>query len=389
MLAYDTVVAGASVAGLTAARQIASNGYSVLVLEEDMEIGLPEKCDGLVSAPGLKSIGVLPGRRVLQNRVQRAVLYSPSGVRLEIDARKQQVVVLDRSELDRELAEQAHKSGAELMVGRRVETISELRDTVEVQANGLSTKCRMAVDARGCSVPRGTTRLRTFQAGRYEVQAAWVDRGSVEIFFDQASTPGFFTWVIPINEITAKVGAAGNGINPFKILDRFLEKRGKHSVIKKIAAPIVVSGPADSFVKGKVVLAGDAAGQCKPSTAGGIFSGGMGGLLAGEGVAQALGGDARALSEYEKRWRKLFNQEFDLMLRARMLFEKLSNHDLDRLFKAIAESHFAEDIAQQGDFDRHSIALLKGLGIRNVMHIVGTILGAELRGFLASLKNAL
>lgn len=382
-------MAGGSIAGLVAAREIASRGHTVLVLEEDMEIGLPEKCDGLVSASGLESIGVIPGPRTLQNRVQRAVLHSPSGIRLEIDARKQRVVVVDRSELDRQLAEQAHRSGAELRVGRRVETISDRGDSVEIQVNGLGTTSRLAVDARGCSILRASKRERLFQAGRYEVQAPWIDEETVEVFFDQASTPSFFTWIIPINETTAKVGAAGNGINPFQVLDRFLDRRGKHSIIKKIAAPIVVGGPADSFLRGRVVVVGDAAGQCKPSTAGGIYSGGMGGLLAGEGVAEALDGDAGALSAYEKRWRALFHSEFDLLLKARTLFEKLSNRDLDRIFEAVSRTRFAEDMAQHGDFDRHSVALLRGLGIRGITQVLGTVLGAELRGFLALLKKGL
>ena len=45
---YDAVVAGGSISGLLAAREIAKNGYSVLVLEEGFEVGSPEHCGGLV-----------------------------------------------------------------------------------------------------------------------------------------------------------------------------------------------------------------------------------------------------------------------------------------------------------------------------------------------------
>jgi len=43
---FDAVVAGGSVAGLLCAREIASEGFSVLVIEEDYEIGTPEHCGG-------------------------------------------------------------------------------------------------------------------------------------------------------------------------------------------------------------------------------------------------------------------------------------------------------------------------------------------------------
>jgi len=39
---YDVIVAGGSVSGLLCAREIARSGLSVLVLEEDSEIGTPE-----------------------------------------------------------------------------------------------------------------------------------------------------------------------------------------------------------------------------------------------------------------------------------------------------------------------------------------------------------
>ena len=57
---YDVVVAGGSVAGLLCAREIASKGNSVLVIEEDYEIGTPEHCGGLVSTSGLEKLGIIP-----------------------------------------------------------------------------------------------------------------------------------------------------------------------------------------------------------------------------------------------------------------------------------------------------------------------------------------
>jgi hypothetical protein len=52
---FDVVVAGGSVSGLLAAKEIAESGCTVKVLEDDLEIGLPERCDGLVSLKGLET----------------------------------------------------------------------------------------------------------------------------------------------------------------------------------------------------------------------------------------------------------------------------------------------------------------------------------------------
>ena len=52
-------------AGLLSAREVASKGFSVLVIEEDYEIGTPEHCGGLVSITGLKELGIVPLEKLL------------------------------------------------------------------------------------------------------------------------------------------------------------------------------------------------------------------------------------------------------------------------------------------------------------------------------------
>ncbi|NIP61209.1 MAG: FAD-binding protein, partial [Nitrosopumilaceae archaeon] len=55
---YDVVIAGGSIAGLLCAREVAGRGFSVLVIEEDYEVGTPEHCGGLVSLMALQELGV-------------------------------------------------------------------------------------------------------------------------------------------------------------------------------------------------------------------------------------------------------------------------------------------------------------------------------------------
>ena len=67
---YDVVVGGGSVAGLLSAREIASKGFSVLVIEEDYEIGTPEHCGGLVSIAGLEELGIVPFRKTFDHIIE-------------------------------------------------------------------------------------------------------------------------------------------------------------------------------------------------------------------------------------------------------------------------------------------------------------------------------
>src|SRR5918911_312393 len=113
---YDVLIAGGSVSGLLAAREIAAGGLSVAVLEEDAEIGTPEHCGGLVSIAGICNLGILPDAKAIENdKITRARIFSRSKS-FNINAEKQRVMVLDRRAFDKQIAFQAQKMGAEIKV---------------------------------------------------------------------------------------------------------------------------------------------------------------------------------------------------------------------------------------------------------------------------------
>jgi len=85
-------------------------------LEEDYEIGTPEHCGGLVSIPAMDDLGIIPMRGTLDNKIRSARMISPSGKEFTLDARPQQVIVLDRREFDKQIAHQARTNGAEIRV---------------------------------------------------------------------------------------------------------------------------------------------------------------------------------------------------------------------------------------------------------------------------------
>jgi flavin-dependent dehydrogenase len=115
-MSYDVVVAGGSVAGLFCAREVAARGHSVLVIEEDFEIGTPEHCGGLVSTSGMEDLGVIPSGKTFDSQITRAEITSPNGKKITIDEKKQNVSVINRRELDKQVAHQAQKNGAEIRV---------------------------------------------------------------------------------------------------------------------------------------------------------------------------------------------------------------------------------------------------------------------------------
>jgi digeranylgeranylglycerophospholipid reductase len=375
---YDVVIAGGSVAGLLCAREIAAKNHKVLVIEEDHEIGTPEHCGGVVSIPAMDDLGIIPMRATLDNKIRSAKIVAPSGKSFTLDARPQQVIVLDRREFDKQLAHQAQVNGAEIRVK------SSLREITKdgVRTSDGEIKCKIIVDARGVSSLIHKDRTGTLQSAQYEVFADWIDKERIEVYIDKEKYPGFFAWVIPTRRDEAKIGVAGRGINPALAIEEFLNKKGRYSTIRKIFAPIWIKGPIKEFVTGNVITIGDAAGQAKPTTAGGIYSSGIGGIFAGRSISKFLeSGKESSLSEYQKMWTEKFGKEFEHMLLARSLLERLDNKSIDSIFDSITPN-ILEEISEEGSFDFHTASVAKILGVRGSVKAVQTILGNELRRLL-------
>lgn len=381
--AYDVVVGGGSVAGLSFACEAASRGLQVLVLEEDVDIGEPEKCDGLVSLRAMSDY-IPPKAPCVQSRVRSGTVFAPSGALASVDASKLEVVVIDRSAYERQLAETAESRGARILTSTKVTATEATGETVRVKAGSIEVGCTYYVDATGPSTIVRRNRKGLIPAAKYEVRGEWFEDGDVEVYLDRRKYPGFFAWVIPRGNGIAKVGAAGYGINSYKTLETFLAQR-RCEVLRRIAAPIYVGGPVPEFVSGRTVFVGESAGQVKPTTAGGILASVAAGLAAGKWMAEAIDRkDPKLLKNYQREWEGKFADEFRTMKRLRRVFESLSNDDFEQIVSVLSSEKVRERLAST-DFDFHASAMLSALGVRGTLQLAGLLLSAEARQTLSSL----
>jgi len=375
---YDVVVAGGSIAGLLCAREIAAGKNTVLVIEEDYEIGTPEHCGGLVSVKGLENLGIIPFSKTLNYFIESAKIYAPNGNSFLVNSEKQKVAEINRRELDKQVAHQAQKNGAVIRVKTSFQGITEHG----VRTNDGEVKCKIFVDARGISSLVQKDRTGVLPSAQYEIYAEWITKGRVEVFFDQDKYPGFFAWIIPSGEGKGKVGVAGKGINASDILEKFLESKGQYSIIRKIFAPIWIKGPIKKFVENKMVIIGDAAGQSKPTTSGGIYTSGMGGLLAGRAISNFLKSNNESdLEAYQKLWTEQFGEEFEKQLLVRKFLERINNNTINKLFSSITPE-IVKEISEKEDFDFHTSSMIKLLGIKGSVKTAQIIIEGELKKLL-------
>jgi geranylgeranyl reductase family protein len=365
------------------AREIAKKGYSVLVLEEGFEVGTPDHCGGLVSKAALRDMGIEPTEKTFDSMINSALIFSPNGKQIEINSKKQKVVVVNRRELDKQVALQAQQSGAEI----RVKTSFKEKTKRGIRTSTDEIDCKILVDCRGVSSLINNQRDGVLLSAQYEIYADWITDGRVEVYFDQIKYPGFFAWIIPSGNGVGKVGIAGREINVSKIMDEFLRNKGSYSAIRKIFAPIWIKGPIKNFISGDVVIAGDAAGQSKPTTAGGIYSCGMGGFLAGNAITKYLEmNEYSQLQQYQKFWHDKFGQEFEKQRLARKILEKVDNKTIDMIFDTITPE-IIHEISSKDDFDFHATSIVKLLGMRKSLGIAQNIMSMEIKRLLASYSH--
>jgi digeranylgeranylglycerophospholipid reductase len=387
---YDAIIAGGRVSGLLAGREIAAKGLSVAILEEDAEIGTPEHCGGLVSINGIQNLGIIPSSNAIENKIKYARIASSSKT-FELNAEEQKVIVLDRRVFDKQIAFQTQRLGGNIRVRCSMRSISKTNDFgnddnhhyYDIRTSEGNLKCNYFVDARGVTSILQRNREGVLQSAQYEVYASWIEHDTIEVKFDSERYPGFFAWIIPTGRGKAKVGVAGKSINPANTLKSYMDSKGQtYSVIRKVYAPIWVRGPLQTFVYERTLIIGDAAGQTKPTTAGGIYTCGMGGIFAGRAIANAIQqNNDKLLYDYQKNWFSIFKEEFDKMIIARRLLERLDNKAIDELFSTITQAE-TEQLSKTGDFDFHSSALAKMLGAKGAAKIIKTVLGNEIRRLL-------
>jgi len=108
----------------------------------------------------------------------------------------------------------------------------------------------------------------------------------------------------------------------------------------------------------RLLVAGTAAGQVKPTTGGGIYFGLLSADIAANTLSRALDTDdlsARNLAGYQRAWRRKLGRELRTGYWARRAYEMLNDEQIDGVFDIMASSGIAEELAQAEDlsFDWH------------------------------------
>lgn len=403
---YDVVVVGAGPVGSTAARYAALNGAKVLLLEEHQSIGSPVGCTGLLSTRAVAECELKPSDEFVFNSVRGAFVHAPDGQSLPIDGKQTKAYVVSRKNFDRKLAVMALEEGVELSL--RTRAIGFEKGNLEIgtgEKKSYPVKLRIlrngmletisisvvigadGVKSRIASYAGLEKPARVLPGIQIEAPYSSEDSDFVELF-PGSSAPGFFAWTVPIDEKISRIGLAlepglaykndRQESSPLYYLEKFLssnphvKSRYSGGMLDFVVGGIPI-GPPERTVSDGVLLVGDAAGQAKPTSAGGIYTGAFAAKIAGKIAAEAAlegNNSAQRLSEYDLLWRKGLGKELDIGMRIHDYMGRLEDRQLNDLIGSLNTPSILKIITEYGDMDHPSVLMRKPMFSGNSLRLM-------------------
>ncbi len=370
----DVAVIGGGPVGSRLAFKLSLLGRRVVVLEKKSSIVGKSACTGIISQECAARFAV--PSHVIFRQLNSAKIFSPSGEYIRLYRPDTQACIVDRIHFDTVMAEAAQSSGALYQLKSKAENIRFHQDraVIEIDSEGQprTLEAKIAVLATGFNAAL-VKRLGLGQPG-YLVAGAQIEVGvegtdEVEVYLDQKLAPDFFAWLAPTANGRALAGLMTRQSPGFRLREWLARLKSAGKVISEVG-PIHYGGiplkPLRRTFGERLIVVGDAAGQVKPTTGGGLYFGMLCADIAADVIQEALENrdcSAKMLARYETEWRKKLGHELKREYTARRMYKELSNPQIDRLVSAIKNSGLVDSLLLDDSlsFDWHGGLMLKAL----------------------------
>jgi geranylgeranyl reductase family protein len=372
---HDVLVVGGGPAGCYTASLLAKEGFDVHVLEEHSVIGEPVDCSGVIGAESFETLGLPESLKLAE--ISALTLVSPSELEVHFSPPSPLAYVIDRAAFDRSIADRTMASGASVHLGSHVVDLRVQSDGVEVAytqvLNGRSTSDMERKTLRGGMVilaggPRYGLQKKLkmgypadfLKTAQTELPAQGI--AGAKVFLGSRVAPGSFAWIIPFrrgSQQFARIGVSAK-VNAVPFLNSLLLQLYRAGHVPSPDAPVrswvIPISPLERTYSERVLAVGDAAGQTKPTTGGGIFYG----LLCAEAAVQTAERafktadfTAGSMRTYEEIWRGKLGREMRTGTFFRRLAERLTDKEIDDLFRVVQSDGILSAITKKARFDWH------------------------------------
>ncbi len=314
---YDLVVVGAGPIGShLASKFIEENEGSDVLLLEKGEVGKPLKGTGHVSTDLFNYIP--KDESFVEKEIYGAEVHNRFGS-YSFGKDRQTSYVIDRVEFDSFLLQRAKEKGVEFKKEKFLDYEAE-KGKVKVETDEDIYESRLLA---GCDGPQSDVRTAAeldgpdkFLHGIFtnQIEVGPIEQDYVEVFLN--ASKDFFGWKVPREESFEYGLAVELGKDSREALERFSDKEGFN--ITDVYSGLIPVNPPEKTYKGRTFLCGDAAGQVKPFSGGGLVYGMTAAEIAAEEIDPE---DATTVEKYEEAWREELEHEIKLGNKIRKIYK--------------------------------------------------------------------
>jgi len=358
---YNTIIIGAGPVGSYLADKLGQLGHSVLVLDKKSGPGQDVCCTGIVSK---ECLDLLPaGIDLPRKPISSATFVAPSGKSLKLSRPDVVAYVVDRVVMEQVLSERARSDNVCYLFDRAVGDVELTATCVKVTANcgGRKTtfEAETAVITAGFGSPL-PARLGLGKINRYitgaQAEVGISDLRDIEIYFDRKLGPGGFSWLVPTGPDRGLVGQLSYRQpkqNFRKLLSALKTRRKILTTEVKPDYRLIPLKPLPKTCGNRLLVIGEAAGQVKPVTGGGLYYGFLCADIAADTLHQAfLAGDfsEHQLAAYERRWRALLGKELTVGFWVHRLYRLVGNSQIEAVHNLISRNGMPRFISEMEEF---------------------------------------
>ncbi len=371
---FDVIIIGASISGNYLAFLLSKFHLKIAVIEEHKEIGLPFQCAGIISNK-LSQLIDLP-QEIILNQVKIAKIVSPSGSFIKLSG-EEQPYVIDRIALDKFYYQRNkntkrvhHYLGEKFLSFKYIAEKHKKIVLVETNKRKLTSKILVGCDGPLSSVSKLVgVKNEVIFATQIRIKANF-DQNEAVMWFDP-KWKELFGWIVPEGNKIYRIGLGSSKdvATKFKV---FLKKLGLVFNDKlDQQGGIIPYGIMKNSSFDNILLLGDAAGQVKATTGGGIIM-----LLTAAKYAAYCIKNCFKKNRFSKKYIKKYYEEpskatigkqLKVHFLIRTFFEIFTSEDYDILFQIVKTNKIEQIVSLYGDMDFPRDLVIKLL--KNVLFI--------------------
>jgi len=352
---YDVIIAGAGPAGSNCAKELSDNGYNILLIDSNTEIG---KINFSTAGTPNETMKIFNLPKKVTDSPWSSMFFAGPNENYEFNFEKIMGYVLNYKLLTQFLVKKAKRNGAEI----RTETIAENVITKNGFICGLKIKekeavkkvfGRVVIDATG-----GKSALakkldiikckdKPIVAVEYHMKNVKLEKSNrLEFYIGSKYAPGGYAWIFPSGKTKAKVGVGiikwdKTSKKPIELLEKFVA--GNKETMSAVRTDLhggsmYANGGIKNHVRNGFLVIGDAAGQINPIAGEGIRHALHSGAFAAQSISMALRkGDSseNMLKSYNQKWNDYAGEKWRISYIIQQMLYSFSDKKYDAIIRLL------------------------------------------------------